>query len=191
MLVMGMLDYPIPPSLQNYTCNTILAQFCHPNVKGELEFEHASIAELLFSCITNYLQLDFILMYESLVREISRELVSPTTRKDAITFRVNAFLQSMLTYRFTLPINRNKTASLHGDASNEDAIFILQSPTEFISASTWKLLVNDKTYRNRNVEFFINSIKNGGFIQAIINSRDYNFRFVYRVLPEEMINAIN
>jgi len=191
MLVMGMLDYPIPPSLQNYTCNTILAQFCHPNIKGELEFEHASIAELLFSCITNYLQLDFILVYESLVREISRELISPTTRKDAITFRVNAFLQSMLTYRFTLPINRNKTGSLHGDASNEDAIFILQTHTEFISASTWKLLVNDKTYRNRNIELFINSIKNGGFIQAIINSRDYNFRFVYRVLSEDMINAIN
>lgn len=191
ILVMGMFDYPIPPSLQNNTCNTILAQFCHPNIKGELEFEHASIAELLFSCITNYLQLDFILMYESLVREISRELVSPTTRKDAITFRVNVFLRSMLTYKFTLPINRNKKVSLHGGASNEETIFVLQTHPEFISASTWKLLVNDKTYRNRNIEFFINSIKNGGFIQAIINSRDYNFRFVYKVLPEDTINVIN
>lgn len=191
MLVMGMLDYPIPPSLQNHTCNTILAQFCHPNIKGELEFEHASIAELLFSCITNYLQLDFILMYESLVREISRELVSPISRKDSITFRVNVFLQSMLTYKFTLPINRNKTVSLHGGASKEEAIFILQTHTEFISSSTWKLLVNDKTYRKRNIDFFINSIKSGNFIQAIINSRDYNFRFVYKVLPEDIINVIN
>ena len=97
----------------------------------------------------------------------------------------------MLTYKFTLPINRNKKVSLHGGASNEETMFVLQTHPEFISASTWKLLVNDKTYRNRNIEFFINSIKNGGFIQAIINSRDYNFRFVYKVLPEDTINVIN
>ena len=191
MLVMGMLDFPIPPSLQNRTCNTILAQFCYSNIKGELEFEHASVAELLFSCISNYLQMDFILVYESLVREISRDLVSPNTRKDAIAFRVNTFLQSMLTYKFVLPINKDKAASLHENAGNDDALFVLRTHNEFISASTWKLLVNDKAYRSQNINLFIGSIFNNGFVQAILNSRDYNFRFVYRVLPENAVNAIN
>lgn len=191
MLVMGMLDFPIPPSLQNRTCNTILAQFCYSNVKGELEFEHSSIAELIFSCITNYLQLDFIFIYEKLVREISQELISTNLRKDIIAFRVNTFLQSMLTYKFTLPINRNKTVFLNRYASNEDAIFILQTHAEFISSSTWKLLVSNKTYRSHNIDLLINSVWSGDFIQAILNSKDYNFRFVYKVLPKDSIDVIN
>lgn len=191
MLAMGMLDFPIPPSLQNRACNTILAQFCYSNIKGELEFEHASIAELLFSCITNYLQMDFILIYEQMVRDIGRELVSPSLRKEAIAFRVNTFLQSMLNYKFTLPINKGKKISINRDTENEDTVFILRNHAEYISPSTWKLLLNDQAYRQQNIDLFKESIRGSKFIKGILNSGDYNFRFIYKVLPENEISVIN
>lgn len=191
MLVMGMLDVPIPPPLQNHTCNTILAQFCYMNIKGELEFEHSSIAELLFSCVVNYLQMDFGLIYEDIVRGISRKLVTRNARKEAAASRINTFIQSMLSYKFVLPVNRNRKASV--DISKDDAAgdTILKMFAEYIAPSTWKMLLSDMTNRSRNLSLLSDGVRKHAFINAVINSCDYNFRFIYKVLPTKDSEIIN
>ena len=191
ILIMGMFDFPIPPLLQNRTCNTILMQFCNSNVKGELEFEHASIAELLFSCIINYLQVNFVTTYESLVEQICKELFLPNTRKESIAYRINTFLQSMMTYRFTLPINKTKTILLDRDKKSENTLTILQTHVEYISASSWKTLVNDKNHRMQFHNLLVESVKSGYFVNSLVNCKDFNFRFIYKTLSSDLTISIN
>lgn len=189
ILNIAQLDYALPLSLQNEACETVLSQYCFTNSYNHIEFEHASLAELLSVSICaknewNYEQQFFLSVDWAL-----GNLIEPLLKVKALPNRINSFLQALYRYCFIF----YKSSNLYLDnflVFDEQLRRFIEGNIVYISCDTWNIILNRTSKNDFYFRLFINFAKSDLFAKSLVNCNNYNLSFLETFFPVFEIEVI-
>ena len=180
VLTLGMLDMAIPPVMQMPVCNSMLGQFCYSNYRNELEFEHSTVAELLFSGIVYFLQQDWVEAYTRNLTLICNKLISDYTRTDIKATRINSLIQAAREIAPIMPINKEAWNEVCHYSQIEGIHSLLRDYSDYISPTNWKQIFSATKYRDIHLDLFTSALHSGALFESLLKTGDLNFRFIYK-----------
>ena len=180
VLTLGMLDMAIPPVMQLPVCNSMLGQFCYSNYRNELEFEHSTVAELLFSGIVYFLQQEWGEAYTRNLTLICNKLISDYTRADIKATRINSLIQAAREITPTMPINKDAWNEVCHYSQIEGIHSLLRDYPDYISPTNWKQIFSVTKYRDIHLDLFTQALHSGALFESLLKTGDLNFRFIYK-----------
>lgn len=181
MLFLSQLDLSIPFNLQHPICDNVLREYYEVNRKNELDFTHASLAELLTTCICVENHLDYVNYFFSSIRWTVSNMFNLVLTMDEKIKQINNFLRALYSYQFILQINQAINLQ---DFLVKDEILIdfIEQNKIIISCSTWKVILQVISMNSKLYQMFCTHIASPEFTYSLIYCCDFDFRFIQKIL---------
>ncbi len=184
MLFLSQIDFSVPIYVQLNVCVTVLKDYYTRNYNEELEFEHASLAEIFTKCICWKHRIDYKYFFKESLRWTLAELVKPGCPTDEKIMQTNRFLQLLFDYKFILSDNKEMQKNIFCDKSLTE---FLAEYVCFISCSTWKKIIPEVKDDSIIKDIFRNHVLSSHFAESLINNCDYDFQFCQvQLTPDEI-----